>query len=105
MQMYLNGDIEMNIYWFSDEEGSYWNVIAAKNEEQAWELLAKSSPSNSEERTLMDTEEAQTHFELNAVTCIDEINVGKVATIFPHEVNFTIYDKPGSGKASKLTNH
>lgn len=100
----------MNLYWFSDEEGGHWNIIAAKDENEAWQLLAACSHSNKPYDPAfgvdrkMDEEEAREFFELNAVTCIDDITTGEVASIFPREVNFTIRETPG-GKLSALTNY
>lgn len=95
----------MNLYWFSDEEGGEWDVIAAHDEKQAWILLAASNYSDQKpypER--MGEEEAREYFELNAVTRIDKEAVGKVASISPREVNFFIRDKPG-GELSSLRNY
>ncbi|MDQ5952424.1 MAG: hypothetical protein QG626_552 [Patescibacteria group bacterium] len=77
----------MRIFWFSDEEGAFWNVIAAKSEERAWELLAAQ-----QEKTV---EQLKTDTELNAVTEIGD-REGRIATIYPHEVYFAIRDGFGS---------
>jgi hypothetical protein len=88
----------MKLYWFSDKEGAEWEIFAAHNEEQAWELFVNYLNEAEDEQTLNSVKE---EYELDAVTEISDA-VGKVASILSHEVNFTIYGTPG-GKLSKLS--
>jgi hypothetical protein len=85
----------MTLYWFSDEEGGFWMVVAARTDDSAWQQLA----------TAMKQEltQAKEEYKLNAKTEVSD-KEGEVATIFPREVNFYIKAEPG-GEVSMLTNH
>ena len=88
----------MKLYWFSDEDGHFWLVVAAENEERAWELLAREQ--YTEEGEKMTLEETKKNMQLNAVTVIGE-KEGEVASIFPLECGFTISEEP-DGELSSL---
>lgn len=84
----------MNLYWFCDEDGHFWVVMAAPTEKRAWELfLAKEQSIVGQEETTM--EELQEEHEIGAVTGLTA-QEGEVAVIFPLEVNFSIRKEPGS---------
>ncbi len=96
----------MKLYWFSDEEGARWEIIAANTEQKAWELFASAiykydphAPNTPAELVA----KAQEKFELNAITDVSE-GEGIVAVIFPREVNFTIRKSPGSKELGHLRN-
>lgn len=81
----------MNLYWFSDEEGKYWRVVSARDEQRAWEVLARESyPDHlhSVHRGI-PVEEAKKWFELDAVTQINNTE-GEVAFISANNATFLI---------------
>lgn len=94
----------MYIYWFSDDEGSNWAIIAAKSANSAWQKLAESQVAKSGgPGDHMTVNEAQKEYKLSAQTEINEAE-GRIATIFPREVYFSIYKAPG-GELSGMTNY
>ena len=98
----------MKLFWFkTNPDGDLWLVIAAFEEEAAWRLLAEESYSNREGQSGkgISLEEVHEAYSLAAATELDGKQEGKVASIFPHEVNFTIRIAPGSETTSMITNH
>ncbi len=88
----------MNLYWFSDEEGHFWQVIAAKSDDGAWEILSR------KERENASPENIHEKYQLCAKTSMITDQEGVVAVVWPLEVNFSINDKP-DGDLSMLSNY
>ncbi len=78
----------MNLFWFSDREGAFWQLIVANSEESARRILEETKPEGEDDDTDVSP------LELVAVTALNG-SEGEVATIFPHEVTFNINDSPG----------
>jgi len=83
----------MKLYWFSNEDGDYWQVVAARDDERAWECFVSDKGRDSDSE--FTVEKAKAEYSISAVTEVTE-EEGPVATIFPHEVNFSIKASFGS---------
>ena len=98
-------DAIMKLYWFSDEDGGHWTLIAAHNDNRAWELFAQMSYSDDSMSIEpgISIKEAQEAYVLNATTEVND-NEGEVASIFPREVYFAIKEGFGSKDLGHLRN-
>ena len=82
----------MNLYWFNHVEGEHWKIIAALNEERAWELLAVEGSDS------LTIERAKQASNLLAVTAVSENegDVAKMNHLDPLVVEVTIRSGFGS---------
>lgn len=101
----------MKLFWFSDEDGHFWQIFAARSVEAAWQLFTTDYVKDNRYNDKVKDKSAddvqnmlKEKYELNAITEITDAE-GEVATIFPLECNFYIKKATGSDEISSLTDY
>lgn len=77
-------EMRFNLYWFINHDENIWTIIAAPNEERAWELFVLEMGDE-----FLTVQKAQRNNRLYAVTAVNK-NEGTVAIIASLESEFNI---------------